>query len=190
MGILGEPDAELRIFSARSTAFRWRPVARSGRGSGGEIYTAVRARLPARRFETGTSSRTEWGWSAHEAPRLTATGPVSYPDSDAALPLQAGMVLLMETTLAHERRGFIKLEDTVAVTGMEPKATAMADAAGTGAAGGPSPAVAGRRRSAGPLNSRSDNALRLEIDSACVCDQIPSEARQEVGGSGSRTVVS
>ena len=62
------------------------------------------------------------GLVSHEAPRLTATGPVPYPDSDAALPLQAGMVISIETTLAHERRGFIKLEDTVAVTadGCEP----------------------------------------------------------------------
>jgi len=32
------------------------------------------------------------------------------------LPLQKGMVLSIETTILHPRRGFIKLEDTVAVT--------------------------------------------------------------------------
>ena len=35
---------------------------------------------------------------------------------DAAQPLEAGMVLSIETTMLHPRRGFIKLEDTVAVT--------------------------------------------------------------------------
>ena len=48
--------------------------------------------------------------------RLTGTGPIPYPGTDAALPLQAGMILLIETTLLHPRRGFIKLEDTVVVT--------------------------------------------------------------------------
>ena len=54
--------------------------------------------------------------SGHAAPRLTGAGPIPYPDSDARLPLAPGMVISIETTLAHERRGFIKLEDTVAVT--------------------------------------------------------------------------
>ncbi|MGH7080520.1 MAG: M24 family metallopeptidase, partial [Acetobacteraceae bacterium] len=35
---------------------------------------------------------------------------------DAERPLEPGMVLSVETTLAHPKRGFIKLEDTVAVT--------------------------------------------------------------------------
>jgi Xaa-Pro aminopeptidase len=30
--------------------------------------------------------------------------------------MQAGMVISVETTMPHPRRGFIKLEDTVAVT--------------------------------------------------------------------------
>jgi Xaa-Pro aminopeptidase len=51
-----------------------------------------------------------------EAPRLTDRGPVPYPAHDADLPLQKGMVLSIETTILHPRRGFIKLEDTVAVT--------------------------------------------------------------------------
>ena len=33
-----------------------------------------------------------------------------------ACPLESRMVLSVETTLQHPRRGFIKLEDTVAVT--------------------------------------------------------------------------
>jgi Xaa-Pro aminopeptidase len=53
---------------------------------------------------------------SHEAPRLTSSGPVPYDAYDATRPLEAGMVISVETTLAHPRRGFIKLEDTVAVT--------------------------------------------------------------------------
>jgi Xaa-Pro aminopeptidase len=56
------------------------------------------------------------GLVSHEAPRLTASGPVPYDAYDASRPLEAGMVVSVETTLAHPRRGFIKLEDTVVVT--------------------------------------------------------------------------
>jgi Xaa-Pro aminopeptidase len=56
------------------------------------------------------------GLVSHEAPRLTGSGPVPYDGYDAELPLQAGMVISVETTMPHPRRGFIKLEDTVAVT--------------------------------------------------------------------------
>ena len=56
------------------------------------------------------------GIVSHEAPRLTASGPIPYPADDANAPLDAGMVISIETTLPHKRRGFIKLEDTIAVT--------------------------------------------------------------------------
>src|SRR5262249_55552879 len=56
------------------------------------------------------------GLVSHEAPRLTATGPRPYDAYDAARPLAARMMISVETTLHHSRRGFIKLEDTVAVT--------------------------------------------------------------------------
>ncbi|MEP4420232.1 MAG: M24 family metallopeptidase, partial [Nitratireductor sp.] len=42
--------------------------------------------------------------------------PVAYDGVDADNPLEAGMVISVETTMLHPRRGFIKLEDTVAVT--------------------------------------------------------------------------
>jgi Xaa-Pro aminopeptidase len=56
------------------------------------------------------------GLITHEAPRLTSSGPVPYSGVDADQPLEAGMVLSIETTILHPRRGFIKLEDTIAVT--------------------------------------------------------------------------
>ncbi len=55
------------------------------------------------------------GIVSHEAPRLTSTGPIPYPADDANEPLEAGMIISIETTLPHAR-GFIKLEDTIAVT--------------------------------------------------------------------------
>jgi Xaa-Pro aminopeptidase len=56
------------------------------------------------------------GMVSHEAPRLSSHAPVPYPGDDGELPLQEGMVVSIETTLSHPTRGFIKLEDTVAVT--------------------------------------------------------------------------
>jgi Xaa-Pro aminopeptidase len=41
---------------------------------------------------------------------------VPYPASDADIPLEAGEVVSVETTLLHPSRGFIKLEDTMVVT--------------------------------------------------------------------------
>jgi Xaa-Pro aminopeptidase len=57
------------------------------------------------------------GLVSHEAPRLRNFGKTtSYPGFDAGLPLEPGMVLSIETTMRHPKRGFIKLEDTVIVT--------------------------------------------------------------------------
>ena len=79
------------------------------------IYEAVREAMTALPANASFVAH-GMGLIGHEAPRLTAKGPIPYPDSDAALPLQAGMVVSIETTLPHPKRGFIKLEDTVAVT--------------------------------------------------------------------------
>ena len=51
----------------------------------------------------------------HEAPRLAKGRPLPYEPDDAALPLETGMVISVETSMRHPSRGFIKLEDTVAV---------------------------------------------------------------------------
>jgi Xaa-Pro aminopeptidase len=56
------------------------------------------------------------GLIAHEAPRLTATGPIPYSDKHAKRPLETGMVVSIETSVKHPEVGFVKLEDTVAVT--------------------------------------------------------------------------
>jgi Xaa-Pro aminopeptidase len=56
------------------------------------------------------------GLIGHEAPRLTSEAPQAYPGDDAERPLETGMVISIETTMQHPRRGFIKLEDTLAVT--------------------------------------------------------------------------
>jgi Xaa-Pro aminopeptidase len=54
------------------------------------------------------------GLVSHEVPFLVKNR--MYDAADADRPLEAGMVLSVETTAVHPKRGFIKLEDTVAVT--------------------------------------------------------------------------
>lgn len=56
------------------------------------------------------------GIVSHEAPWLTSNAAPSYPAYHADKPLEAGMVISIETELHHKARGFIKLEDTVAIT--------------------------------------------------------------------------
>ena len=56
------------------------------------------------------------GLVSHEAPRLMDGGPVPYPGYDIDRPLEAGMVLSIETTMNHPKRGLVKIEDTVLVT--------------------------------------------------------------------------
>jgi Xaa-Pro aminopeptidase len=52
----------------------------------------------------------------HEAPRLVSGRPLPYPADDARENLESGMVVSVETAVRHPKRGFIKLEDTLALT--------------------------------------------------------------------------
>ena len=60
--------------------------------------------------------------------------PVAYEGVDAARPLEAGMVISVETTMLHPARGFIKLEDTVAIHADGPELMGIGGGAGTAAA--------------------------------------------------------
>ena len=107
MAIQGDPDAELQeILSEIETIQR----------------AAFEAVQPGRLVKQSKQRHSMeflahgMGLVSHEAPRLTANGPVPYDDTDARRPLEPGMVVSIETTLKHPRRGFIKLEDTVVVT--------------------------------------------------------------------------
>jgi Xaa-Pro aminopeptidase len=118
MAIHGEPDAELAdmlgdIEDIQRAAMK--PVKAGAMGS--EVYAAGEARLARSKHHNNMHFLAHgMGLVSHEAPRLTATGPVPYDDYDAHRPLDAGMVVSVETTLAHPKRGFVKLEDTVVVT--------------------------------------------------------------------------
>jgi Xaa-Pro aminopeptidase len=118
MGIVGEPDAELVDLLAEVEAIEqasMKPI-RSG-AMGNEIYAAANGVLHKSKLHNHTHFLAHgMGLVSHEAPRLTNSGPVPYDAYDADRPLETGMVVSVETTLQHPRRGFIKLEDTVVVT--------------------------------------------------------------------------
>jgi Xaa-Pro aminopeptidase len=118
MAIHGEPDAELQDMLADIEEVQrasMKPIKAGVMGS--EIYAAGEARLAKSKYHNNMHFLGHgMGLVSHEAPRLTKTGPVPYDDYDAHRPLEAGMVISVETTMNHPKRGFIKLEDTVIVT--------------------------------------------------------------------------
>ena len=118
MAIQGEPDSELEdllgeVDEAQMAARK--PIRAGARG--GDIYASADEVLKrSSRANSLEFVAHGMGLISHEAPRLTSRGPVPYPAYDADRPLEPGMIVSIETTLQHPRRGFIKLEDTIAVT--------------------------------------------------------------------------
>jgi Xaa-Pro aminopeptidase len=118
MGIAGEPDQELQDLLGEVDAIQMaaREPIRAG-ARGGDIFPPALALLQ-RSAHKGYTHFTAHGMGmiSHEAPRLTGSGFVPYDGYDENRPLEAGMVVSIETTMLHPQRGYIKLEDTVAVT--------------------------------------------------------------------------
>jgi Xaa-Pro aminopeptidase len=118
MAIHGEPDAELEDLLAEIEMIQraaMRPI-KAG-ASGSVIYGAAEPLVQKSKQHNNMHFLAHgMGLVSHEAPRLTAKGPVPYDAYDADRPLEPGMVVSVETTLQHPQRGFIKLEDTVVVT--------------------------------------------------------------------------
>ena len=118
MGVLGEPDAELsdllaEVMSVQDAAFEWvKPGALGGVMI--ERAEAVLKAGPSAAFNDFFAHG--MGLISHEVPFLMTNHPVAYDGVDAARKLEVGMVLSVETTMLHPRRGFIKIEDTLAVT--------------------------------------------------------------------------
>jgi Xaa-Pro aminopeptidase len=118
MAVLGEPTAMMNDLLAEVLCVQEaaRTAIRPGT-LGNVIYeTALRALKSCPHRNDMRFVAHGIGLIAHEAPRLTATGPVPYADKHAQRPLEAGMVISIETHVKHLEIGFVKLEDTVAVT--------------------------------------------------------------------------
>jgi Xaa-Pro aminopeptidase len=118
MAVLGEPDQELQdllgeIETIQRAAFK---VVKPG-VTGREIYEAAEPLVTRSKYHNHMDFLAHgMGLVSHEAPRLTERGPVKYQAEHRDKPLEANMVVSVETTLRHPTRGFIKLEDTLALT--------------------------------------------------------------------------
>ena len=118
MGVLGEPDAELQDLLAEVESVQQAAFAEIAPGkTGAEMIAAGEAEL-----KRGPNAACNdffahgMGLISHEAPFLMTNHPVAYDGIDADRPFAPGMVLSVETTMQHPKRGFIKLEDTVIIT--------------------------------------------------------------------------
>ncbi|HTT47779.1 MAG TPA: Xaa-Pro peptidase family protein [Pseudolabrys sp.] len=118
MAIQGEPDAELEDLLAEIESIQRAAMKPIHAGAIGQVIYAAAEPLRAKSKHHNHMEFLAHGMGlvSHEAPRLTHRGPVRYPATDADIPLEAGEVVSVETTLLHPSRGFIKLEDTVVVT--------------------------------------------------------------------------
>ncbi len=118
MGVLGEPDDELVDLLAQVESVQQAAFAKVAPGVlGGDMIAAGEAALraiPSAKFTDFFAHG--MGLISHEVPFLMTNHPVAYEGVDAARRLEPGMVLSVETTMVHPTRGFIKLEDTLAVT--------------------------------------------------------------------------
>jgi Xaa-Pro aminopeptidase len=117
MAVLGEPDQQLQDLLAEIEAVQQAAFSRIAPGVlGGDMIAHAETVLKGSPSAAFTDFFAHgMGLITHEAPFLMTNHPVAYEGVDAARPLEAGMVLSVETTMLHPTRGFIKLEDTVAV---------------------------------------------------------------------------
>jgi Xaa-Pro aminopeptidase len=116
MAILGEPDAELEDLLGEIEMIQRAAMKPIKAGAQASVIYGVGDPLVAKSKHAEHMHFLAHGMGlvSHEAPRLTAR--MGYDAYDASRPLEAGMVISVETTLQHPKRGFIKLEDTVVVT--------------------------------------------------------------------------
>jgi Xaa-Pro dipeptidase len=117
MGVLGEPDAELQDLLAEVDAIQHAAFSKVKAGAPGtEMIEAAETLLK----KSPSAAFTDFfchgmGLITHEAPFLMTNHPVAYEGIDGDRPLEVGMVISVETTMLHPRRGFIKLEDTLTI---------------------------------------------------------------------------
>lgn len=118
MGVLGEPDAELEDLLAEIEAVQQAAFSLCKPGTlGGDMIAHAEKALKASPSAAFTDFFAHgMGLITHEVPFLMTNHPVAYEGTDAARTLEQGMVLSVETTMLHPKRGFIKLEDTLAIT--------------------------------------------------------------------------
>lgn len=118
MGYAGYPDSELEDllgFIEEVQQIARKPIKPGALG--GEIYIEPDKLIKRSSFKNNLEFVAHgMGIVSHEGPWLTDRCSVPYEAYHAGRALEKGMVISIETTLHHSKRGFIKLEDTIAVT--------------------------------------------------------------------------
>jgi Xaa-Pro aminopeptidase len=118
MSILGKADAELVDLLGVIEEIQQATRRLVGPGTrGGDIVDLGLQMAATSRHEAYLHFQAHgMGLVSHEAPRLMDMPRTSYTGYDRDRPLESGMVISIETTMSHPKRGFIKLEDTILVT--------------------------------------------------------------------------
>lgn len=118
MAVLGKPTPLMRdlLAEVRSVQQAARAAVRAGAPGGGVFAAALAEQARCPHGKDMVFLAHGMGLVSHEAPHLTGTGFVPYPGTHEGRPLEAGMVLSVETELRHPGVGFVKLEDTLVVT--------------------------------------------------------------------------
>ena len=129
MGILGKPDAELQdlLGFVEEVQQATRKLVKAGARGGDIIALGERMVKDSPHAKYTNYMAHGMGLVSHEAPRLMNIPRLSYTAYDADRPLESGMVISIETTMSHPRRGFVKLEDTVLVTDTDTGHEALGD---------------------------------------------------------------
>lgn len=119
MAVIGSPDQLKRdiLDEIRHVQDQVRSSIAPGR-FGHEVYEAAHRVIGQCRFGKSFGFVAHgMGLISHEAPRLRFNDEIGYEGVYSNRPLRPGMVLSVETGMRHPQAGFIKLEDTLAITG-------------------------------------------------------------------------
>ena len=119
MGVLGnKPDAELEDllgFVEEVQMASRKPIRHGARGgTSARSATSSSEQSPHKAYTHFMAHG--MGLVSHEAPRLMDGRACPLRRLRINRPLEPGMVLSIETTMNHPRRGLVKIEDTVLVT--------------------------------------------------------------------------
>ena len=118
MAVMGEPTTLMRdlLDEVRAIQAAPRTVIKAG-ATGREVYEPAVATIAKCAHRDQVVFRAHgMGMIQHEAPHLEGAGVIRYPATYWDRPLEAGMVLSIETDLKSPEVGLVKLEDTVVVT--------------------------------------------------------------------------
>lgn len=116
MAVMGPPDAELEDLLAEVDATQQATFAFLKAGATGQTAldhgnSVLKSGPNAKHTDLVIHGM---GLVSHEVPFIMSNR--IYDGVDAEVPLEAGMVVSVETTMGHPDRGLIKLEDTIAIT--------------------------------------------------------------------------